>query len=276
MKQLLIIISLFVIFQSPALAYIPRAKTIIKKMARNNGRRTYNIVREVTLQSPTNQVKAKETWTIASGDKMKLKVESIDSDQPWNFVIVYGSKQRKTLSASKKVKSFRRSPEFFEPLFHDRSSRSLTQRLIAHKFIPQWITDSPEPDYNEGKTTMTEEPFIRLAPVEGSVSYAMGSSKNSAGDNNRTLLWIEQDSFQIKKGRLGSKAEFTNSQYQSHSGGLKLPGEQTISWGDNVAQVKLMTVEPVKVKAGAWKLAPAESGTIPTDPLIKQFYSRFR
>lgn len=276
MKKFLLFTSLLFLFSSTTLAYIPRAKTIIKKMARNNGRRSYTLVREVVLQSPTNQIKAKETWTVAHGDKMKLVVKSLDTERPWTFSIVYDKSKRQTLSASKKLKSFKKSPEFFEPLFHDRSYRSLTLRLISHKFIPEWIKTAPEPDYNNGKTKMTEEPFIRLAPIEGSISYALGASKNTAGDNNRTTLWVEQDSFYIKKGRLRSKAEFTNGAFQSFSGGLKLPGEQTISWGSNVARIKLMAVETIKAKATTWKLNPKESGSIPTDPLIKEFYSRFR
>jgi hypothetical protein len=276
MKKLLLLLSLIFLFSSSTFAYIPRAKTIIKKMTRNNGRRTYTLVREITLQSSNNQVKAKETWTIANGDTMKLHVQSQDADRPWSFVITYDKNKRKTLSAAKKVKTFKRSSEFFEPLFHDRSYRSLTQRMIAHKFIPSWVKTAPEPDYDNGKTQMTEEPFIRLAPVEGSVSYALGATKNTAGDNNKTTLWIEQDSFYIKKGRLRSKAEFTNSRFQSFKGGLKLPGEQTISWGDNVAQIKLMTVDVVKPKKSTWTINPKDSGNIPSDPLIKEFYSRFR
>lgn len=245
-------------------------------MTRNNGRKAYTIIREVTLQNSSNQIKAKETWTIASGDKMKLHVQSQDNDNPWSFVIVYDKNKRQTLSSSKKLKTFKKSSEFFEPLFHDRSYKSMTQRMIDYKFIPEWVKNSPDPDYDNGKTKMTDEPFVRLAPVEGSVSYAIGASGNTSGDSSKTTLWVEQDSFLIKKGKLRSKADFTNSRFQSFSGGLKLPGEQTISWGDNVAQIKLMTVDSINPKKVTWSLTSNESGTIPTASLIKEFYSRFR
>lgn len=261
---------------TPSQAYVPRAKTIIKKMSRNNGKDTYKLVREVTLQSPSNLVKAKETWTVANGDKMKVHVESLNPENPWTFEISYDKGKRQTLSTGNKVKTFPKSPEFFEPLFHDRSSRSLTNRMVSYRFIPDWIQDTPDPDYDNGKTQMTEEPFVRLAPIEGSVSYALGANKNASGDNNRTTLWIEQDSFLIKKGRLRSKAEFVNSVFQTYTGGLKLPTEQTISWGDSSAQIKILAVDALSSKEASLDLNAKQSGNIPSDPLIKEFYSRFR
>lgn len=276
MQKIFLILSFSLFFSSTAWSYVPRAQTIIKKMARNNGRRTYTLVREVVLQSPTNQIKAKETWTIANGDKMKLRVESQNANPPWSFVINYTKNRRQTLSANKKVKSFPKSPDFFEPLFHDRSYRSLTKRLISQRFLPDWVKSTPQPDYDKGKTKMTAEPFVSLDPVEGVISYAFGAKKNTAGDNSQTTLWIEQDSFLIKKGRLRSKAEFVNSQFQSFSGGLKLPGEQTINWGSNNARIKLMTVETIKASKKTWQLNSQKSGAIPSNPLIKEFYSRFR
>ena len=268
---------LFILFLAlPAQSYVPRAKTIIKKMSRNNGRDTYTLVREVTLQSPNNQIKAKETWTIANGDKMKVHVQSMNPENPWSFVISYDKGKRQTLTTGNKVKSFPKSPEFFEPLFHDRSYNSLTNRMVDYRFIPEWVTETPDPDYDKGKTQMTEEPFVRLAPIEGSVSYALGANKNASGDNNRTTLWVEQDSFLIKKGRLRSKAEFVNSVFQTYTGGLKLPTEQTISWGDNSAQIKVMAVDTLNSKNANFALDPSQSGNIPSDPLIKEFYSRFR
>lgn len=274
--KLILIIFLPFLFVAPAKAYIPRAKTIIKKMTLNNGRREYKIVREVTLQSADKQEKAREVWTVANGDKMKLVVNSLDSNNPWQFSILYGRKKRTTLTKGKKIKSFQKSKDFFEPLFHDRYHKSLTKRLIQHRFVPQWIIDTPPPAFAKGKTLMTPEPYISLEPVEGSISYAIGANTNQTGSKAQTQIWVEQDSFLIKKGRLSSSAEFVNSQFQTFSGGLKLPGEQRISWNDKTANIKLLAVERTRTKKKDWSLNQKTSGNIPSDKLIKEFYSRFR
>ncbi len=276
MKNILYILLFTFIVPPQAEAYIPRAHTIVRKMTRNNGRREYQVVREVILESKEKQFKAREVWTIAHGDRMKLEVTSLDSENPWKFAILYSAKQRKTLTQQKALKAFSKSPDFFEPLFHDRSSRSLTKRLINYRFLPQWITDAVPPAYVDGETKMTPEPFISLAPMEGSVNYSIGASSNSAGGNNQTQLWIEQDSFLIRKGRLRSQAEFVNSNFQTFPGGLKLPSDQRITWGDKNARIKLLAAETTKTKSKDWKLDTNEAGAIPSDPLIKEFYSRFR
>lgn len=266
------------IFTSGSLchAYIPRTKTIVSKMSDNNGHREYSITREVTLESKEKQIRAKETWLVAYGDKMKVKVESLDANNPWNFVILYSAKDRKTLTRNKAVKSFKKSPDFFEPLFHDRSSNSLLRRLIAFKFVPRWVASTSAPVYEEGETKITPEPFITLAPMEGSVNYAIGAKSNSQGAVNQTQLWVEQDSFLIRKARLPSQAEFVDSHFQSFPGGLKLPGQQQIHWDDKVAKIKLINASRTRSHKKDWQLKGEDSGTIPTDPLIKEFYSRFR
>jgi tellurite resistance-related uncharacterized protein len=276
MNRLLFFTAFSLFVAQSAQAYIPRAKTIVKKMTSNNGQRDYKIVREVDLSSPEKKIKAREVWTVAHGDKMKLEVSSLDSNNPWNFEILYSARNRKTLSRKKAIKSFQKSKDFFEPLFHDRYHKSLLNRLIGYKFVPAWVKDSTPPNYVEGKTKLTPEPFISLAPMEGSVNYAIGAKTNSQGSQNQTVLWVEQDSFIIKKGRLQSEAEFVNSQYQTFVGGLRLPGEQQISWDDKVARIKLLAAERVNATKKDWQLDASEKGTIPTDPLIKEFYSRFR
>ena len=276
MKKLLIVLLFTLTVPQASHGYIPRAKTIVKKMTKNNGRREYKIVREVTLESKEKQIRAREVWTVAHGDKMKLTVSSLDSSSPWQFSILYSTKDRRTLSRKKVLQAFRKSPDFFEPLFHDRSHRSLLNRMVRYRFIPDWATNTKSPAYADGETKMTPEPFITLAPMEGTVNYAIGADSNSEGGVGQTQLWVEQDSFLIKKGRLRSQAEFVNSDFQVFPGGLKLPSQQIVSWNDNVARIKLLTSETTRTNKKDWTLNPENAGQIPTDPLIKEFYSRFR
>ena len=259
-----------------ALAYIPRTKTIIKKMSRNNGRGEYKLVREVTLESKDQRVKAREIWTVATGNQMKVEVSSMDPKNSWKFAIVYSEKGRQTLSQKQVLRSFEKSPDFFEPLFHERSEVRLLKRFIQQGFIPQWLERATPASYGKGSEAMKPEPFVSLMPMEGTVSYAIGTLNNKLGGENETRIWVEQDSFLIKKARLRSKAEFVNSNYQTFPGGLKLPGEQRISWMDRLAKIELRAVERTKTKEQDWKLSRKKAGPIPSDSLIKEFYSRFR
>ena len=271
-----ILLSVLVTSFTPAQAYVPRIQTIVQKMSKNNGRRVYRVVREVTFESQNNRIQAREIWHIKNGDLMKLTVTSADADNPWTFEIAYGGKKRRTISSTKNVKQYAKSEEFFEPLFHDRYSKSLIKRLAQYRFIPSWAKDIPAPDYQEGQTKMTEEPFVRLEPVAGSVNYAIGANKNNAGDQWQTTLYVEQDSFLIKKGRLRSNAEFTNEDFQTFPGGLRLPRLQTITWDDRVARIRLINAEPIRAGKKTFALNKATAANLPKDPMIKEFYSRFR
>ena len=222
MKYIFLILTFCFILPQTGSAYIPRTKTIVKKMSRNNGRREYKLVREVVLESREQKIKAREVWTVSHGDRMKVEVSSMDTNNPWNFAIVYSQRDRKTLSRNKALKSFKKSPDFFEPLFHDRSHRSLLRRMVGYRFLPDWVEQTTAPAYVDGKTKMSPEPFVTLTPMEGTVNYAIGATNNSEGGNNQTQLFVEQDSFLIRKGRLRSQAEFVNSRFQSFIGGLKL------------------------------------------------------
>ena len=261
---------------TPAEAYIPRTQTIVSKMVSKNGRRQYKIVRDIEIQSPDQTVNAREEWFVVFGDKMKVHVSSLDPNNPWNFSILYGASDRKTLTQKKNLKSFKKSPDFVEPLFHDRSSKSLMKRLIAHRFLPNWIQEAEAPSFQGGKTKMTPEPFVSLDPMEGRVTYKIGASKNKSGNGNKTFLWVDQDSFLLRKILTRSKAEFINKDYQNYAGGLHLPSLQEIHWNDRSAKVKTLSAKVTKTKATDWDPKKLPSGNIPESKLVKEFYSRFR
>ena len=269
------ILILLLSFTQPAWSYIPRIKTIVKKMTLNNGRKEYKILRKVLLKSENKQTEFQEKWFIAGSDKMKLEVSSLDLNNPWSFVILYGPKDRKTLTSRQKIKSFKKSKEFLEPLFHERNHKNLMKALIFHNFIPSWGNDLPPPGFSNNQTQITPEPFTSLEPLQGVVNYSVGAGQTTSGGKG-ARLWVEQDSFVIRKIRLGSKTELINGSFQNFSDGLKLPGKQTISWNKGVALITLLKVEKIKTKPKDWTLKKVGEEALPTNPLVKEFYSRFR
>ena len=276
--KFIILVFLSCVLVTPAKAYKLRLNTIVKQMIRNNGRKSpgYKIVREVSFEANGQSQSARETWWVKNGDRMKVQVESVDPAKPWSFEIVYNGGARQTLSSSNQVKSFKVSKEFFEPLFHDRSETSLKQRLVQFQFIPEWAKNLPAPDYVRGKTVMKDEKFIGLVPGTGAVSYLIGAPKNADGTPGHTHLWVEQDTFKISKGKLASKSEFTNKEFQDIDGGLKLPRTQVISWADRVARVRVITAEKKRLSSTDLALSTSKSTTVPDQPILKEFYSRFR
>ena len=145
---------------------------------------------------------------------MKLSVSSLDINNPWSFVIVYGLKDRKTLTSLKKIKAFKKSREFVEPLFHERDHEKLMTRLVSHQFVPPWATGLPPLQFLNNQTTFTPENFVSLEPFGGSVNYSIGIRKTASGGQG-PRLWVEQDSFVIRKIRLGSKVEFVNNSFRN-------------------------------------------------------------
>ena len=229
-------------------------------MVLNNGKKQYKILRKVLLQSGNKQVEVREKWLIANGNKMKLEVSSLDINAPWKFVIVYGTRNRKTLTNRQKIKSFKKSREFLEPLFHERNHEKMMRRLISHNFMPSWVTGLPPPRFSNNQTLITPEPFIFLEPLEGSVNYSIGASQTTSGGLG-PRLWVEQDSFVIRKIRLGSKAELINGPFQNFNDGLKLPEKQNVSWNKGVANITLLGVEKVSIKKSDWSLRKNRSGS---------------
>ena len=217
----------------------------------------------------------REKWLIAGPDKMKLSASSLNLNNPWSFVIVYGPKDRKTLTSLRKIKSFKKSREFVEPLFHERDHERLMTRLVSHQFVPPWARKLPPPQFLNNQTVFTPENFVSLEPFNGSVNYSIGVKKTTSGGQG-PRLWVEQDSFVIKKIRLGSKVEFVNDSFQSFIYGLKLPAKQNINWENGTAQITLLKVEKTKTKKKDWLIKEQEKEVLPTNKLIKEFYSRFR
>jgi|GEM_PF-2281486 len=262
----------------PAQAYKLRLNTVVDKMIKNCGRsgNSYKIHREVSLEQNGRTIKVKEEWWVKNSQRMKVKVSSLEPQNPWSFEIVYNGDQRQTLSSSKNIKSYKISPEFFEPLFFERSSAGMLDRMEKFRFIPSWAKNIPRPNYSGGKTIMKDESFVGLAPSQGSVNYTYGAAKTTTGDPGSTFLFVEQDTWKITKAKLNSTSEFKNQGTQSVDGGLKLPRTQIVSWNDKAARLSLVSAKKVAISDAELSLNTGTSTKIPNVPVVREFYSRFR
>ncbi len=251
-------------FVSTTHAFVPKLSTVLGKMASGTGgNKAFILKRTVTLKEE-NMV-AHETWYVAHADLMKLEVEGTNTDgSPWKFEILYKGGKRITTSVEGKSQSFPLSPEFFEPLLHYRSSRALQSRLLAMQIVPSHST--------------TEAGYMNLDRYKGGVAYVLG-----AQDSKNTLqpprLWVEQDSFLIRKLRLGSQVEVEFDSFKDfEEGKIKQAELQTIFWKNATVLLQNTSTQLVDQKKieGALKIQKESKALLPHNTNLKEFYSRFR
>jgi hypothetical protein len=260
---------------SSAWAHIPKMNTILTKVAANSGGTNGLIIkRTVTLKE--DNVTAEELWHIANADLMKVDVSGTNSDgSKYSFDILYKDGKRVTSTTSGGLKSFQLSGEFYEPLLHYRSMRALLSKLISMQLVPTWA-GSP-----------AQENFITLDRLKGSLVYVLGAgeAKNTQAPPQ---LWIEQDSFVIRKVRLGSQieVEFDNIKNYGKEDEKGRPAQpkiyqpdlQTIYWKNTTVLVQNTSVQlvPVAKITPLFKMEKAGVAQLPENVNLKEFYSRFR
>jgi hypothetical protein len=246
-----------------------KLSTILGKMANNNGgTRGVIIKRAVTLKE--ENLSWEETWYISHADAMKVVVEGKTGDEPWKFEILYKGGKRTTPSTDGKAKSFPISPEFYEPLLHYRSARALTSKLVSMQVLPTWAAQNPD-------TTNTDS-FLNLERFKGIVADVLGSTETK-NTQAPPRVWIEQDSFVVRKVRLGSQVEVEFSDVKEfEEGKIKMPEQQSVFWKNATVLLQNKSVEFVDQKKiePHLKLGKGETAKLPDNVNIKEFYSRFR
>lgn len=273
LSGLLILLSL--VWSPVASAHIPKMQTILSKVAANNGGPNGLIIkRTVTLKEDNST--ASEVWTIANADLMKVDASGSNPDgSKWSFEILYKDGKRATSTTEGGLKSFPFSPEFYEPLLHYRSMRALLSKLVSMQMVPTWAGNS------------AQESFITLDRLKGSLVYVMGAgeAKNTQAPPQ---IWVEQDSFVIRKVRLGSQIEVEFDNVKNYGKEdekgkplqLKIyqPDMQTLYWKNNTVTIQNNSLELVSTAkiAPLFKIDKAAQARLPENVNLKEFYSRFR
>jgi hypothetical protein len=248
-------------------AYVPKLSTVLGKIvSTTGGTKGFILKRTVTLKD--DSAVAHETWHIGHADLMKLDVEGINTDgTAFKFEILYKGGKRMTTSVEGKIQSFSLSPEFYEPLLHYRSSRALQSRLVAMQLIP-----------NNNTSESGSAGFMNLDRYKGAVAYVLG-----AQDSKNTLqpprLWVEQDSFLIRKLRMGSQIEVEFDSFKDfEEGKIKQSELQTIYWKSSTVIVQNTSTQLVELKTleASLKIQKESNAVLPQNANLKEFYSRFR
>ncbi len=291
-------LSSFLFGAYPASAALPSSKTIVSRMAKQNGRGVYVIEQEVQfLNAAEGNNLVKERWIIQNAEVMRLIVSKPgsngkSSDIRWDALYRDGRRLASLIdTATAEPKSSLISPEFLEPFLYIRSSTKFFDYFIKNKILPPTAAKATARIANISTYKPTPEPAVRLGREAGAIAWAFGEPTPVGSTQQNPGAWIEQDAFLLRKIRLPQQTEMLMSGHAPAGAGFKLPRERTITWraADQAvdrtlsASIKVISVKNFpegslapQLQPGSITAAEAKVAHLPDDPVVKEFYARFR
>lgn len=267
-----------ILFSLQVSAFVPKATTILQKTAENNGNGIYQIEQEVTFPNNFESVTLKETWIIENENTFKLIVSGTKELQDsiyQQFSYNFGQRTGVGVPAMPPKKA---TEDFIEKYFHIRTTDNYINLMLQLKILP--LSSLSKKTYKNTKEMVYEkDPYVNLARVGGTISYALGEPTPAEGDTLNPEFWIEQDQFNLKKFRLPSKTEVTAEQYSVYARGFNFPKTRTVHWKNNLVTIQTLSVTAKTAKV---TLNPKASlkFDLPEDlaakPIIQEFYNLYR
>ncbi len=279
-----IVIAVLSMYQR-AHAYVPKAKTIIEKTARNHGKGFYSLQLEVSFRNEQGTQTITENWLVENGESMFLEARG----PGFSYQSVYRGKQKFFMDESGAEKSVRLAPEFFEDIFHFRGTEGLGSELVNLSIIPQRVLNKDTKVRSLKDVKYERESFVRLARTAGVINYALGKATPAESTALLPGVWIEQDRFNIRRIRFPSQVELTADDYNEYGRNLYYPKTRTVSWGQKSVSIRTIKVSAVnpsndqKAKLSPSFLRTHKQGQIQSvqpegdlSPLVREFYQKFR
>jgi hypothetical protein len=268
-------------------AYIPYSRTILGRLARNDGKGLYAIEQELQFRTEGEPLILRERWIVENGSSMRVTISSpVNGKSAADSVVgkveyLYKNGQRYRIEQGQ-VRSGGENPEFIEPYLHFRSARAILEAMSRDKIVPSSFLRDRSHAINLANMKYGSEPFVRLGRSGGMVTYIFGEPSPTNGEKLSPELWVDQDSFLFRRLRLPSQAEVSADKHSTYPGGLKLPRERTVTWENNSVVIRVLSVKglpesskglllPNSLTAGAHSAAH-----LPEQAQVKDFYARFR
>lgn len=269
---------------STAFAYVPSSRTIVGRLVRNDGKGLYAIEQDVNFRTAGEGVTLRERWVIENGDSMRLTVLSTSGAQnAVRFDVLYKDGKRMGPDAKGTYKTTTVPTEAMEHFFHARTSKGFFDAIVRSGLVPNSFPVA-KPAFNINAKTQpppTPEAFVRLGRIAGFVAYVFGEPTPADSAKSLPGVWIEQDSFVLRKLRFPSEAEVTADRHSTQAG-LRFPRTRVVTWGANSAEIRVVSVKSLTSRQAAPFLSvsglmnDAKSTRLPTEEQVKEFYSRFR
>ncbi len=262
MSRVLCIVGL-VLFTASAWSYIPNYSMILSHAADQHGKGSYLIEQDVIYRQQSEAYTVKETWVVAKDGSMRVVLEGKGPLRGLvQGAIIFTSTNKYFVDANG-ARTQRLGIDWWEPLFHFRSSQFLRTRLAALGIVPADVT-----------------PQLRLSRVGGGIGWLISSGPPREA---QPALWIEQDQFVIRKLRSSNQNLLRANDYAKFEEGLWYPKQKIYNFGSFGVEIQTTRVKwlgnamPATTKFTSGSLEPSKDALrLPDIEGLREFYSRFR
>lgn len=271
----------------PAFGYIPDLEMILDRTVKNQGNTGYVIDLEISFDNKSQTQVVKEHWVIQDAENMRVFARGErDLKDKLRLLRIYDKSKKFYSSDDGGVRSTRYSGDFFEPLFHIRTTKKFHRTLIDLAILPESSTRAKAAPIDVKEPTYEKLPYLRLSRAAGVIAYALGMPPQKDNNQLHPEIWIEQDQFVIRKFRLSTQVEVVAEDYQKF-GTLSFPQSRTVRWANNSVKIIVSDVKSISMTPKIRELFSTKSfseekkksenlNELPEDPVIQEFYSRFR
>lgn len=260
-----------------AVAALLPTKFVFERVVEQNPKQNFVLEQEISF-GDLEPLILKETWQVHSPDLMRLTV--VDTrNQKVILSVLYRNKKRLT-NLDGQLQTQELPKEFLQKLFFIPTASEFAQQATKWGVIPNNALANPPPAVRSSQITYKEEPFVRLARSQGTITYAYGPISLSA-EEKYPGLWVEQDLFQIKKIRFPSKATLTVGEYSNIAPKVFFPKTWSFQWDSKSVKMKLKNTSFKNIDSSKLQSTPLELSrfTDISQPELKEqveeFYSRF-
>ncbi len=240
-------------------SFILPIETVIKKSTATAGNQIFAVEQDVIFKDASREYVVRESWLIEGDKNLKVTATGVgDLKDSFRFVAIYNNKNRSIMYGKNKATEVT-GRDFFERYLSIRSSDSYKNYLNA----------------------LTISPAVRLSRVAGAPAFAIGEL--SPVGSLKPQIWIDQESFTLRRMRLPSEADVSFSDYATY-GKIQYPKSKKVKWAGKEVIIKVKSVS-TKTNASLNSFYPqnldqpteiqvANKG--PVSVVIDEFYKRFR
>ncbi len=278
--RFIILIAVSFAFSLQAFAYVPNSKFILIRLAKNNGKGFYQVEQDVQFRTDTDPIVLRERWTVENGDSLRLTVTGKSATETFRHEVLYKDGKRYAVDATGAVKTSNLPSEFFEPYLYLRGSKSILDMLVRQKVIPANFNAYKKQVKSFNNVVYPAETFVRLSRGGGTITYAIGNPTPANATRPNPGVWIEQDSFLLRRLRYPTRAEVESDNHLFASGGFRIPRDRTVTWETSAATIKVASVKGAQSSVASKLLTTASlqgaKQKLPDALAVQDFYSRFR
>ncbi len=234
-------IKLLLILTGIGFSYIPHSHFILKKSSDTHGKGIYQVLQEVIFQTADDRAVIQETWWVTGGNHMYLEAKGPQTI----YTALYEEQSRYAIQPTGKITASKVGSDFFEGFFHFRNVNEFARAILRSGITTSEIL-SPQRRFGQLKDVdYKPQSFLRLARTNGTIAYAFGQTV-TGDSSNVPSLWIEQDTFRVRRLRFKSGNEVMADDYEGYSNGLEFPRTRIINTNGTKVTIRTLSINAIK------------------------------